>query len=365
MSAEPLSRICSPTIRKRKFAGRLAQIAREVFKAETFQSVTAWAEANRYLSETGTEFGRYRASRCPYQAAIQDSFADPEVREITWMAAERLGKSTVASNVLGYIIDTAPCSVLWVLPSREAMADFLKDELEPMFAASPVLKAKIAAGKVSKGKTNSVRRKTFQGGVATFVGGGSASPLAFRTVKTVVLDELHKLKPLPEGDADALASKRVSTFTHDFKILRLSKPTDEGSSRIHRHFLLGTQSRYVISCPGCQEYQEPGWALLRFDDVKMRCASCNGFFDQDTWLEQPGEWRETVPNPTDRLRKERVFLPAIKRANGLRFIDELDQYRGWWFRICYDRWQVRNHISNAATAVLVTFAIHAKKFVVC
>jgi phage terminase large subunit GpA-like protein len=259
--------------------------------------VTAWAEANRYLSETGTEFGRYRASRCPYQAAIQDSFADPEVREITWMAAERLGKSTVASNVLGYIIDRAPCSVLWVLPSREAMADFLKDELEPMFAASPVLKAKIAAGRVGKGRTNNIRRKTFQGGVATFVGGGSSGPLAFRTVRTVVLDELDKLKALPEGDADSLAAKRVSTFTHDFKILRFSKPTDEGSSRIHRHFLRGTQSRYLISCPGCKEFQELGWGLLRFDDCKLRCASCNGFFDQDTWLEQPGEWRESVPNP--------------------------------------------------------------------
>ena len=150
---------------------------------------------------------------------------------------------------------------------------------------------------MGKGRTNNIRRKTFQGGAATFVGGGSAGPLAFRTCKVVVLDVLDKLKALPEGDADALASKRTATFTHDFKILRFSKPTDEGSGRINRHFHSGTQSRYLISCPGCQEYQEPGWALLRFDDCKMRCASCNGFFDQDSWLEQPAEWRESVPNP--------------------------------------------------------------------
>jgi hypothetical protein len=36
--------------------------------------------------------------------------------------------------------------------------------------------------------------------------------------------------------------------------------------------------------------------LLRFDDVTMRCASCNQFFDQDTWLSQPAEWRESVTN---------------------------------------------------------------------
>ena len=25
----------------------------------------------------------------------------------------------------------------------------------------------------------------------------------------------------------------------------------------------------------------------------MRCSSCNEFFDQDTWLSQPAEWRES------------------------------------------------------------------------
>lgn len=36
--------------------------------------------------------------------------------------------------------------------------------------------------------------------------------------------------------------------------------------------------------------------MLRFDDVTMRCQSCNEFFDQDTWLSQPAEWRESVTN---------------------------------------------------------------------
>ena len=29
----------------------------------------------------------------------------------------------------------------------------------------------------------------------------------------------------------------------------------------------GSQARYFISCPGCDEFQELGWSLLRFDDV--------------------------------------------------------------------------------------------------
>jgi len=218
--------------------------------------------------------------------AIQDSFNDPEVREITWQSAERVGKSTVGANILGYVIDREPCDLLWVMPSREAMADFLKDEIEPMVRANPSLEKKIGQGRQPRqlGRTNNTRRKSFLGGTATFVGGASASPSAFRTVRVVILDEIDKLRVLPgEGDADSLASKRVSTYGTDFKILRFSKPTLEGTSRINRHFLRGSRAYYHITCPSCGEFQELGWALLRFDDLCPRCTSCDGFFDQDSW----------------------------------------------------------------------------------
>ena len=295
--SQPFGDTANRTLRRQHFVRGMVAIVRDVFCRERPETVTQWAESNRILAESGAESGRYRASRCPYQRAIMDAFNDPEVREISWMAGERLGKSTVAANVLGFTIDRAPCSVLWVMPSREAMADFLKDELEPMIAASPRLKAKVAAGQTSKGRTNNIRRKTFAGGVCTFVGGGSATAVAFHTVRVVVLDELDKLRPLSEGDADSLASKRVSTFGSDYKILRLSKPTEEGSSRIDRHYRRGTMSRYMLSCPGCHQEQELGWSLLDFETVKLRCVHCDEFFNQDIWLEQPGVWRETVKNP--------------------------------------------------------------------
>jgi phage terminase large subunit GpA-like protein len=257
--------------------------------------VTEWAARHRYLS--GSESGLYSPQRCPYQQAIQDCFCDPEVRQITWMSAERVGKSTVGSNVLGYVIDREPANILWVMPSRESVSDYLKDEVEPMLRASPLLQGKVGSGRTSTGRTNNIRRKTFPGGSVTFVGACSAAPLASRTIKVLILDEVDKFKVLPgEGDADSLAAKRVSTYGTDFKILRFSKPTMEGESRIARHYARGTMSRYYIACPGCGEAQELGWACLRFDDVCLRCTRCDGFFDQDQWLRSPGQWREGVQN---------------------------------------------------------------------
>src|SRR5690242_7952095 len=82
---------------------------REGFHQEPFLSVTDWAAQHRYL--TGAESGRYDPNRCPYQRGVQDAFNDPEVREITWMSAERVGKSTVGANILAFIIDREPCNV--------------------------------------------------------------------------------------------------------------------------------------------------------------------------------------------------------------------------------------------------------------
>ena len=299
-----------------EFESRTRIAVQESFYLEPFLSVTDWAAENRFL--TGAESGRYNSGRCAYQQAIQDAFCDPEVNEITWQAAERIGKSTVASNILGYAIDREPTNILWVMPSREAVADFLKDEIEPMLRSSPSLWKKVSAGSTSTGRTNNIRRRTFQGGVATFVGGGAANPLAFRTVRVVVLDEIDKFRNLRgEGDADSLAAKRVSTYGNDSKVLRFSKPTIEGESRIARHFERGSQARYFISCPGCGEFQELGWALLRFDDVTMRCTSCDNFFDQDQWLSSSGVWRESVSNLHHKSFQSSALISPLIRWGSL------------------------------------------------
>jgi len=318
--ADPRSREIRESARV-EFEARLLEAVSAGFHQEPFVTVSEWASRHRYL--TGAESGRYNPNRCPYQREIQDCFGDPEIREITWQSAERVGKSTVGSNVLGYIIDREPCNVLWAMPSRESVADFLKDEIEPMIRASPSLLNKASAGRTSTGRTNNIRRKTFLGGVATFVGGGSAAPLAFRTVRVVVLDETDKFKIIRgEGDADALASKRVSTYGEDFKILRFGKPTIEGESRIARHYARGSMARYFVRCPACGEFQELGWALLRFEDVTLRCSSCDEFFDQDQWLSSPAQWRHAVQSAHHKSFQCSVLVSPLIRWSVL-----IEEYR--------------------------------------
>jgi phage terminase large subunit GpA-like protein len=176
------------------------------------------------------------------------------------------------------------------------MQDLLADEIAPMIEASVVLRSKVGVGSHRVGKTNNVRRKSFVGGTLTCVGGGSSGQVAFRSAKYVVLDEVDKLKILVgEGDADALAAKRASTYP-DGVVIRLSKPTLEESSRIWRHYLRGSQAKWNVQCPGCHELQVLEWDRLRFEDVRMGCVKCGQFFSQDDWSDSPGEWIETMAN---------------------------------------------------------------------
>lgn len=212
--------------RIRAFRRAVLRIVRDRLEPLSFESVTEWAEANRYLPPTASEPGRYDPDRCPYQRGIQDAFNMAGVREISVQAAERIGKTCVACNILGYVIDRRPMGVLWTMPSRDAVEDVVRDEVRPMIRQSARLRRKVAARGSRDGGT--VRRIAFQGGQVSFQGGGSSLQLAFRTVRLVINDETDKLKNLPgEGDADALLAKRVSTFGDEGIILRFSKPTTE------------------------------------------------------------------------------------------------------------------------------------------
>lgn len=298
------------------FEARMFAVARDGFTQLPYLSVSEWASQNRILQ--GSEAGKFNVDRCRYQTEIMDAFTDDEVREISWQAAERTGKSTVASNILGFCIDRNPCGILWVGASRESVGDFLKDEVEAMVRESIVLQRKMSAGRVGTGKTSNIRRKTFAGGVATFVGAGSPAPLASKTCRVVILDEIDKFPILKgEGDPDLLAAKRASTFGFDGKVLRFSKPSEEGASRIARHFERGSQGRYFHACPGCNEFSELAWASLRFDDVLMRCVHCDEFFDQDTWLAQPGEWRHAVQKPHHRSFQCSILVSPLTRWESL------------------------------------------------
>ena len=76
-------------------------------------TVDEWADKHRRLSpESSAEAGPWRTKRTPYLEEPMRAFTDPKVHKIVMVAASQVGKSELELNIIGYIIDQDPGSIL-------------------------------------------------------------------------------------------------------------------------------------------------------------------------------------------------------------------------------------------------------------
>jgi len=78
-----------------------------------------------------------------HQRAIADSIGAPGVERVSVLKSARVGYSSLLSVVVGYHIAVDPGPTLAVLPVESDCRSWLVDNIEPTFAASPVLRDKV------------------------------------------------------------------------------------------------------------------------------------------------------------------------------------------------------------------------------
>lgn len=284
-------------------------------------TVSEWAEKNRVLSrENSAEAGPWRNARTPYLVDIMDAFTDPKVRKITVVASSQVGKSELELNIIGYIIDQDPSSILYIQPTVDDAKKFSRLRIAPMIRDSATLRAKVADVK-SRDSGNTMLQKSFPGGMLTIVGSNSASGLASTPAKVVLGDERDRwaLSAGTEGDPWALAEARTTTF-YNSKMVDVSTPTDKETSPIAKSFNEGTRERWCHKCPHCGEYSN-----IVFDDIKFEfdtvgsgrkkdyiiksivwcCPECGCVSTEEEMRQQPAKW--IAENPDAYARGHRSF----------------------------------------------------------
>lgn len=274
-------------------------------------TVTEWAECKRYLStEASAEPGLWRTSRTPYLRAIMDAFTDPKVRHIVFVAASQVGKTEVINNIIGYIIDQNPGSILFVHPTTIDAREFSKLRIAPMIRDSPAVRRRISAPK-SRDSGNTLLQKTYPGGILTLCGSNEAHALASKPIRYVFGDERDRwaVSAGTEGDPWELAMARQTTF-YNAKAVEVSTPTIRGSSNIAKSFAKGTMERWKSQCPHCGEYHEIQWKDIRYEseetvvnhertytvhDVFWICPGCSCVSEETTMKKQPARWEADNP----------------------------------------------------------------------
>lgn len=284
-------------------------------------TVTEWAECKRYLStEASAEPGLWRTSRTPYLRAIMDAFTDPKVRHIVFVAASQVGKTEVINNMIGYIIDQNPGSILFVHPTTIDAREFSKLRIAPMIRDSPALRRRISAPK-SRDSGNTLLQKSYPGGILTLCGSNEAHALASKPIRYVFGDERDRwaISAGTEGDPWELAMARQTTF-YNAKAVEVSTCTIRGSSAIAKSFAKGTMERWKSQCPHCGEYHEIQWKDIRYDaeetvvnnertytvsNIMWICPGCACVSEETTMKKQPARWE--AENPAAYANGERSF----------------------------------------------------------
>lgn len=274
-------------------------------------TVSQWAARHRILSrESSAEAGPWRNDRTPYLVEPMDAFNDPRVSEITVVAMSQVGKSELELNIIGYIIDQDPASMLYVQPNLDDAKKFSRLRIAPMFRDSPRLRSKVSEVR-SRDAGNTVLQKTFPGGMLTIVGSQSPSALASTPARFVLGDEIDRwaLSAGTEGDPWSLAAARTTTF-YNAKKVAVSTPTTKGNSRIEKLYNDGTQEHWCSQCPDCGE-----WHDILFEDIKFEfdtvkvgkaktyivksvgwcCPSCGCLHSEKEMREQPAKWIAANP----------------------------------------------------------------------
>lgn len=215
------------------------------FKPPEELTVAEWADKHRRLSpENSAEAGPWRTSRTPYLREPMEAFTDPKVQRIVMVAASQVGKTELELNIIAYIIDQDPGTILFVHPSLEEARKFSRLRIAPMIRDCKTLRSKVSEVK-AKESGNTILQKAFPGGMLLMAGSNSPAALASTPARYVLGDERDRwaVSAGTEGDPWGLAEARQATF-YNKKAVEVSTPTIKGFSNIEKSYYKGTQERW-------------------------------------------------------------------------------------------------------------------------
>lgn len=287
-------------------AAELLEKVREDWAPPPALTVSEFADAE-LIVPTGRLAGtRWRTDYAPYQRGIMDAFDEPGVEHVAVMSSSQVGKTSVALAIIAYHIVHDPCPILVVQPTERPMAkDFSKNRLEPLIRSTPSLRDRVSRRR-QKGGSSTTYLKTFRGGMLALAGANSASSLAARPVRVLLLDEIDRYPPelKGEGDTISVAIARTKTYRGRRRIGKFSTPTVKDAP-IDTWFRRGDQRRYIVPCPECGVMEPYRWENVKWDKddagegdpetARLECPHCGHGMDNVERIEQlqHGEWLPT------------------------------------------------------------------------
>lgn len=263
-------------------------------------TVTEWSDLHRRLpSASASEPGRFDSARTPYMREIMDALTlSHPCADLALIKGTQIGGSEAMYNTIFYAADMAPSPILMVMPTIDFARKVSRQRLQPSIDATPRLAARFSKPR-SRTHSNTALLKEFVGGMLLLVGANSASGLRGMPARVVLQDEIDAFTGDAggEGDPCVIADKRSDTFLRA-KRVKCSTPKIKGSSRIDHYYRAGTQARYHVACPHCDELLWLRWPQMRWrvdddgtvESVWYDCEHCGAAIDESAKPAMMREW---------------------------------------------------------------------------
>jgi phage terminase large subunit GpA-like protein len=280
------------------------------FEPPPLMTVSEWADMYRVLPpECCATPGQWHTDRVPYLKEIMDAFTNPLIHTIVIMAGSQVAKTEAIINMLCYIIDCDPGSILLAQPTDKLAYTFVTKRFNPTIRDTPRLHGKIKDSR-SKDSDNTMFEKSFPGGYIVFMGAGSPANLAGRPIRYLFCDDLDRFPPSAgkEGDPVELMMVRTTTYGNS-KVVLVSTPTVKGASRIETLYNESDQRKLYVPCPHCGHFQimyfdQVNWDKVgegkhrhKFNTAQYACVECGALSGegQKQNMVAKGEWRPHAP----------------------------------------------------------------------
>jgi phage terminase large subunit GpA-like protein len=219
---------------------------------------------------------------------------------MTLVKPVRVGFTTLLTGAVGAFVANDPSPILALLPTESDCRDYVVSEIEPIFAATPVL-AGLLSDDTPEGERNTLLSRRFPGGSLKVVASRAPRNLRRHTARVLLIDEADGMDLTAEGNPVTLAERRTLSFS-DRKIVIGSTPKFSDTSIVLRSYAESDQRVFECPCPACGAFTEILWQHIEWEvdqpnTAAFRCPHCRDLLDEKHKLAmvEAGQWRITRP----------------------------------------------------------------------
>lgn len=289
-------------------------------------TVSEHADQHRRLSTKGSAMsGKWRTDANPPLREPMDALSKHSpVQEVVLKFPIQFGKTEVAVNWLGYIMDHDPGPTMVCLPGEASMEKWINQKLNPAIEEGEVMRRAMTSTK-SRESSNQKAFKDFAGGQLFIEHAGSPARLKSNSVEKLIVDELDEFAQQLKGGDDPveMLEGRTSAFPVTGKRLYISSPQLEGRSRIDAKWKLSDQRRYYVPCPHCGHMQPLEWSGLHWSPDASHawycCRDCGCVIEEHHKPQMIRFGRWVAENPGAKIRGYQINCLYYQFALGPRW----------------------------------------------